>query len=498
MSQVRLTLHSERLRVRTFISQQGQSPRFWNIQLKGARYTITYGRSGGQGRTLVKKFTSPKAARAAHDKAVREILARGYVETSPASAPASEATAAPVSALRATLEQALQDDPDDVAAHAAYADLLTEEGDPRGELIRLQLALEDEQLSAEQRKELRRREQQLLRAHQREWLGDLAGYFLDRQEMSEYLDLYRLTGPGTYRFARGWLNRLHIHGLTVRLALRLARAPETRLLRELVIETVSDGSGSEQEFRQEYRQRFPHEHSIGLCPLLDSPYLGNLRLFHLGTDDGDNWETFRCYLHSALIPDLLRKMPRLEELYLYANGFDISDIFQMTTLTHLRILKAYHMDWPHRLELLAANRAFGRLTGLLFHPHHARGADEADLSLSHVRALVRCPHLPNLRHLQLRVCDMGDAGCAEIVRSGVLKRLRVLDLRHGCVTDEGARILADCPDLRNLELLDLDRNGLTPAGIAALEATGINLRADNQQTEQELADGQFLYEGEFE
>ena len=51
-----------------------------------------------------------------------------------------------MSSLRAALEDAIAANPDDRAAHSAYADLLTEEGDPRGEFIAVQLALEDESL----------------------------------------------------------------------------------------------------------------------------------------------------------------------------------------------------------------------------------------------------------------------------------------------------------------------------------------------------------------
>ena len=116
-----------------------------------------------------------------------------------------------------------------------------------------------------------------------------------------------------------------------------------------------------------------------------------------------------------------------------------------------------------------------------------------------LEALVRSPHLKKLTHLQLRLSDMGDAGCRAIVESGILRRLRWLDLRHGCISDEGARILADCPDLKTLEHLDLGRNALTAEGIARLEAVGIpSLRTDDQQTPEELAKGIYLYEGDNE
>ncbi len=45
--------------------------------------------------------------------------------------------------MREAFEQAIREGPDDLASHAACADWLQEQGDPRGEFIRVQLALED-------------------------------------------------------------------------------------------------------------------------------------------------------------------------------------------------------------------------------------------------------------------------------------------------------------------------------------------------------------------
>ena len=55
---------------------------------------------------------------------------------------------------REAMEAALFDDPDDVVRHAAYADMLIEDGDPRGDFIRIQLQLEDLKLPADEREEL--------------------------------------------------------------------------------------------------------------------------------------------------------------------------------------------------------------------------------------------------------------------------------------------------------------------------------------------------------
>jgi hypothetical protein len=174
-------------------------------------------------------------------------------------------------------------------------------------------------------------------------------------------------------------------------------------------------------------------------------------------------------------------------------------VFRCRTLKHLRKLTAAAFQ-DENIGALAANPAMANLTHLSLHPH---AMDEeqraASIRLEHIRALVRSRHLKSLTHLTLRLCDAGDAGCKEIVASGILKRLRVLELGPGCITDEGARTLAACPDLRHLERLDLSRNRLTRAGIKALKQAGVEVVAsDQQQARDGEYDDSYLYEGDCE
>src|SRR5262249_16512386 len=150
---------------------------------------------------------------------------------------------------------------------------------------------------------------------------------------------------------------------------------------------------------------------------------------------------------------LIRKMPRLEELELYAEGLRSKELFALSSLTRLRSLKWYQTSQALRLDVLAGNASFGQLRELRFHPHHieefvypsdlADGFSEGEsyLPLRVVRPFLHSPHFPNLTRLQLRLSSLGDEGCREIVASGILRRLKVLDLRHGRVTDAGARLL---------------------------------------------------------
>src|SRR5262249_27323966 len=89
--------------------------------------------------------------------------------------------------LRESLEQTLIDNPDDIASHMAYADYLRDQGDPRGEFIQVQLALEDPARSPEERKRLKKREDELLDVHEREWLGELAPILLSKPEEEDAL-----------------------------------------------------------------------------------------------------------------------------------------------------------------------------------------------------------------------------------------------------------------------------------------------------------------------
>jgi uncharacterized protein (TIGR02996 family) len=376
--------------------------------------------------------------------------------------------------LRDALESALVENPDDLATHYAYADYLQEQGDPRGEFIQLQLALEEPQRSEAERRRLQARVEELLEKHHYEWLGSLA------DELLPPIELYgwELSVPDSSRkhsFARGWLDSLTLHDDVHRTDLGplLCLAPEARLLRKLVLE-YDDGL---------------------IEALLEATFLGNLRVFQLGKPWSD-CEDSPWNLQSPLLPKLIAKLPRIEELRLFAQSYSYNgpSIFALPNLSSLRILQIY--DWTdYPLESLAGNAALSKLTQLLLHPPHFFAPC---IDLAGVRAIVHSPHLRSLTHLQLHRSDLGDVGCTEIVTSGILKRLKVLDLRHGEISDAGARILADCPDLPRLELLDIERNALTQTGIDALRRVlGPALRGDNQQTAQELAQRQYLYEDDF-
>lgn len=379
-----------------------------------------------------------------------------------------------MSTLRDALEAALVENPDDLATHCAYADYLQEQGDPRGEFIQIQLAQEDPQRTEADRRRLQARADELLKTHRREWVGVLADELLGVVDgVAE--DWTGRKRPYEVRFARGWLDRIVRFAGNARysdLGRLMCQAPETRLLRSLVLE-YDEGA---------------------VEALIHSPFLSNLRYLQLGSHTTPE-ESGPLFLEErAPLDQLVAKQPRLEELYAFGREWLPHHLFGLPSLTNLRILQVSQLD-DRRFPIdLASNPALSNLTRLWLRSWAFRQS----LDLTGVRALVQSPHLRSLTHLHLHRSDLGDVGCTDIVTSGILKRLKVLDLRHGEISDSGARILADCPDLRNLELLDVERNALTQAGIDALRRIlGSAVRVESQQTAEELAQRQYMHEPEF-
>jgi uncharacterized protein (TIGR02996 family) len=411
--------------------------------------------------------------------------------------------------MREAFERAILERPDEIAGYAAYADWLQEQLDPRGEFIAVQLALEDESKPAAERKKLQEREAELLKAHEREWLGELAPHLLDPPTGEE--EIHRPAQP-EYRWRHGFMWSLTVPRLSMAFAQALADSPVSRFLGEFWLHDTYWSY-----YREEYPQRAPRippppgirEH-YEYFEFLKSPCLRNLRIFRVGNEEPpeDSWTD--CHTSTPGIEHLIAGMPRVEELHLLCKDYESDPLFAHPNLSHLRVLRmyhlggrAYHRRYEYALDTLAANPALGNLTHLLFHPHYCEGlgADmqyHSYLPLAQVRSLVRSPHLKSLSHLQLRLSDMGDNGVREIISSGILKRLKWLDLRHGCITDEGAKLFAKCPDTRNLERLDLSRNVVTANGLNALQGAGVNAVANNPMTDQEVADLQYLREGDFE
>jgi uncharacterized protein (TIGR02996 family) len=504
--------------MRTFIYGDERSHKFWSIELKGTSFVVTWGKVGTSGQSQTKSFPDESKAKKEHDKLIAEKTSKGYIETT---------TTAPASSLREALESAIRENPGDRAAHMAYADWLSEQSDPAdvtlAEFMRVQLALEDASLSASERKKLQKREQALIEKHSQEWAGDWIKHAkYNGPEGRCQIDFAEPAGAGPVKksswykspvaFVRGLPAEVVVGDMGYLCARGFSRAPQTRFVRRLGI------GGFDYDFDEDLEEHLSEDEAEAMLAqdaeeatvqeFSSWPYMANLRVFQFGwTSDESSYEKeddkrcwFQCHLSGRNVHQYVLRMPRLEELYVFAHYVDGDKLFSLP-MRNLRVLQVYHsIDYP--LEKLAKNDTLTNLTHLLCHPRAYRG--EPSFTLKGLKALARSKHLKSLTHLRLRLTTFGDDGIKEIIDSGLIGRLKVLDLRHGQVSDKGAKLLAACPAVRNLELLDLWDNELEEEGIEALEATGAKVIVDQQHGS--TADAEmghydemnFLYQGDYE
>jgi uncharacterized protein (TIGR02996 family) len=378
--------------MRTFTIGEGRSQRFWNIDLHGDSFTVSWGRGGGAGQSRGKRFASASAARQAHDTLIAEKTADGYVETTGQAAPGR-----PPASVREALERAIIDDPSDTVAHMAYADWLSEQPSPldaaQAELMRIQLAQEDDSISAAELRSLYARDKSLRRRHQRDWAGPWVDLAKDAQAPACMAEQF--PEPWPVRFVRGLPAQVTFGELTFRCAALFATSPQTRFVRKLAIGRFSSVLDAEPEPGEEDVPR-SLEHLANLeapeaafAALMTWPGLANMRVLLFGSGAGGGKD----------VHELIGKAARLEELYLFADEVEVDRVFSLP-MPHLRVLRmGQGLAYP--LETLAANSSLTNLTHLLLEP-----GDDGDgglaISESGLKAVARSPHLKKLTHLRLR------------------------------------------------------------------------------------------------
>lgn len=363
---------------------------------------------------------------------------------------------------RDALEAALVADPDDTALHAAYADLLIEDGDPRGEYIRLALLAEDRNQPANQLRGIEQAMFDLRQRHEVEWLGPLAR-FLERPRARSVAEPMEPNVGVTWR--RGWIDAVRIGQLNQDIINAIAECPLTRILGELSIE---------QNVPPERQREDDLPTHLNMDPLDNAGRFKTLRTFKLGSFvDGivaSGWE-MDVYLVDAT---------RLEEVRVCCDSFESSFLFGKA---HPR-LHTIHITGNHyRLpfSLLGYNDRIPNLRHLFLDTETFRpaadepGGDRRELDDSDFLCLHRPECLPALEYFTLRDSSVGDEGLRLLIEAPFFRRLKGLDLSRCSITDDGAELLANHSHTPRLESLRLDYNYLSPIGIDALDAIGVTV-----------------------
>jgi uncharacterized protein (TIGR02996 family) len=451
--------------MRHFEFRDSKSAKFWAIDLAGRSFTVTYGKIGSAAQTQTRDFQDEATAKKECDKLIAQKLAKSYVETTP-KAPSQAGPARPTASLRDALEAAVEANPDDLAAHSALADYLQEHGDPRGEFIAIQLALEDPTRSAAERKKLQQREQLLLDAHHSEWV-DAA---LPPEVVAARDDVRVVV---TFRRGQRWgliLDYWDDGDEASRVVRILAAALEVRWVRDLRIE------------------REPDEGSLG--ELAGAAFTPFLRRLHIGEGE------YGTHASGTGVARLVAACGRLQELAVYAHLYEdeAAGLFAapMPALRDLAVCCTYH----YPLDRLAKNKTLTQLRTICFFPHRVERGDEPYLNADGLRVLGASKYLPALADLTFKLWGGADAADA-LVQTGLLFRLERLDLSNGSLTDAEAQALAGALKARThrLRLLDVSDNSVTPAGADALRSAGVQVECRGSYPE---GDRSRFHEGDVE
>src|SRR5262245_46697289 len=78
---------------RELVYMDAKSSKFWNIELSGTSFTVTYGRIGTTGQSQTKSFPSEEAARKEAEKLIKEKTGKGYVDAAGSGVSSGDASA---------------------------------------------------------------------------------------------------------------------------------------------------------------------------------------------------------------------------------------------------------------------------------------------------------------------------------------------------------------------------------------------------------------------
>jgi uncharacterized protein (TIGR02996 family) len=429
--------------------------RLWAIESVGKRVTTTWGVVGGKTQSKSAGHGTVKAATLRIWSDARLKLRAGYVETTfRGDLPLSDPTAQ-------GLIEALAEDPDDIAAHMAFSDWLSEQADDRltawGEFIRLQLVEEPRRVGKLKSPDTKRIEE-LRDEYEIHWLGE--GLAMSLLCMgSDYSDnLYSwLDGAKPRRYVRGWLDSFTVFCLDKTTVRAMGQATALRLTRSLTISS----------------QRLIEHENGSLALLAKSSVLKNVR--HL---------SYLSYRLDTGLYDFIQSFPRLKSLRLAVLGLAAGRVFAMPELASLDTLEVIGPD-RYSIKKLTKNPAVANLRRLALNtttdPDGRFDEFAGSLGDAELDAICQSRHLKGLKELAFHSSEITPNGCMALISSGILTRLELLDLTHGDLNDTAMEIFLMVPDFAKIPRVILDENYLSPEMVVRLRRFNKGVQAKDQR-----------------
>lgn len=334
------------------------------------------------------------------------------------------------------------ENPDDDAARLVYADWLEEHGQQeRGELIRVQCERARLPDDDDRQRELFFREEALLAAHGKDWLGKLKPLVKECRYERGFVAWVSLPGRAFLEKAEKLFALAPLRGIQLTHlgmgkfpAADLAAVPQLARLRSLQLRGAMRDAPTR--------------------TVLQSPHVQQLERLHL-EDTACGEGTIRHLWAKAL--------PQLQTLEFYGEGLSVHAELLSQPKIPLReyavtsMSGVFHRD---RVIALARTKALAGLTHLNLRnsPAQVPGAT----------ALANSKVMSNLRELVLRSASIGVTGMGAIAASPHMANLTTLNVRTNHFGINGLRALVESQHLTKLNHLELGNNDLDARAVPLL------------------------------
>ena len=458
-------------------------PKFWEIHIVGAEYTLREGTVGAVGKETTITEESHDAALEAAALLIEGRRRRGYRlvgGTEPTRDPVPEGQplapapviveSPPFLPQNPALDELIQADPDNPAGYLVYGDWLQTLGHPWGELIAVQHALERDPGRAAPGA-LRAIEAGYFDRYRRRLLGDLA-------LRSQVKITFRL---GFIAGARVDDSR-EFGALAIEDLVRtLQDLPAARFLSDLSVGPFTIPPGGDYGVPIA-RHTSPTRDYGPLIKLLTSRRVPRaLRRLSLGTSalhDNSSVGT-GGWPSLGQVEALSGAFPKLEELTLQTSGIHLDGIH----LPDLRRFELRSAELPQAAIRAIVAAQWPKLSTLVLWLGTTPSAGDEQALLAPLLSWLEEGGLPSLRHLGLRCTRTTLALCNALARSRILKQLEGLDLWMGSLTDDGAGALRlqHAGAFSHLRVFNLENNRLTREGCLSLSAGMPSLRLGGQR-----------------
>ncbi|MFT3712467.1 MAG: WGR domain-containing protein [Archangium sp.] len=407
---------------------EGTSKKFWEAALDGTTLVVKWGRIGTAGQEKKYPFPNAREAREEHDALVQEKLKKGYQRTDAPKAPPRNAD----------LEAAMFDALDDAAPALVYADWLQSNGNPWGELISVQYALEKKPKD----KALKKREATLLK--------DLP---LPHKDL------------GTVSWRRGCIDAIHFfneqdwmdNGYDVLpLARGLFDLPHCGGLRELRTGVIRWDSNTED---------VPNV----LAEAAKRPFASRVKRLFLG-DIPDNVDMDHHTIGD--VRKVSKQFPGLTELKLHSGAASWSGPtnfeFGPLALPKLKTLIIETCGLTSKRAKQLTDSTLPELESLevwVGSPEHSANAKLKDLA-----PILEGKKFPKVTKLGLMNNEFSNELAAALVKSPIAARLESLSLSMGVLSESGVKALcAGASAFPKLKTLDVSDSYVVAADVKALK-----------------------------